>query len=90
MKQSILRNRGVVWSVVVLQVPRGFRVKLEVRTKWRVGKDCDACLEPKLSIRSSNAALRQKRNISDSGGFVESVKRTYTPYSFELCVMEKR
>ena len=38
---------------------------------------------------SSHAALTKKRKICDSRAFVYCGDRLYTPYTFELCLMEK-
>ena len=38
MKQSIIGSGGVVWCVLELQAARGFRVTLELHTKWLIEK----------------------------------------------------
>ena len=53
-------------------------------------RDSNACLEPQPTDLSSLAALNLKRDTTDSKAVVCYVNGLYMPYSFELCMREKK
>ena len=55
-----------------------------------IGKPSQNVFGPYLDNLRSHAALSKERKISNSSAFVWCVDRSYTLYTFWLCVTEKK